>query len=1138
MPIILTKNISQIPPAGNSDIDENFAALVKKRVHDINARTPAGNYDFIYIVPTRRRVRELQRELIENTAFGKLPVYTLELFALEIFSTLGIRHRMISSSMQGMIIGKVLSTHDFKFFRYLPSRSGSDKVPAGTIKKIVDQIDYLRENGISSEDYEKMVMAADDSERRKLEEFSMIYKRYEENLGDNLIDGAGLLSLVNHEIDFSTISHRLSANLTFFVEGFYNFKKPELDFLKILSSQKNFSFLVKLDCNGTNENLFKTMAGTAADLIARGFKKTVSSKEKAVSRNQIEESEKTIREYFAMNLFSEKIQYSAPQAHRPLAEKLNLEEKVFIVNVQDKLHEIEFVAEKIKEIMKNDPSQKLDGICVASYLPQDYSRLVREVFAKYQIPANVTDRYTLESNNVVNGILSFIDIALTDYERGTLLRAVTNRALTIRANGTGGDEISASEAGSILYHTAALCRFERGLKNFRRAIVSRLEFLSKIENEEPEDTGTRRDIETLTKARKLLDLIEEKLTPFRNAGAKQDSSLAEESRNAVKSLVNSLKIHENIVRLNVDGLTTETVERDARALSAFFDVLDDVVEMETIDVRAKHALPLLDTMVENLRAALSLTRYNIRQKHGYGVYVTALEEIRGLEFDYIFVVGLNEGEFPARYAPEIFLPLTSQKENRQMLPYLQRYLFYQAVSSFKKNLFLVSAMQTDDVRLIRSSFVDEFIKIVEPSFINETKIGMQNIYNVQQLIERYPVSGVQPPVSELLPTNVPRCITAELERYKNNKESEFHGKINRPELIESLSVGFADRIFSSSQLESLAKCGFQFFTRRILQIAEIPEVETSLSAIERGAVLHKILYRFYNELSQKGELERAVQKLPLLLDIGRKVLDELGIEHDLFEVEKEAILGNENIHGTLELFLTKVQAKLSEYGFHPQEFEVSFGMSGEDEPSAVKVGGRLDLRPRRDSLSRTALRGKIDRIDFNEDGSWIFDYKTSADPPKHKDVIKDKIYPQLLLYLNALRQIADDNKPAGAPVRQSTLQCAGAAFISINRDKLLKSEDGSDLIKFIVQSAGEELKYNPTFGSKSKTVSTENYPKTMDALMKETELFIEEKISEVRSGQFNLTRFSRERVCKFCSYSEACRIALKGESFSREGFAR
>ncbi len=388
-----------------------------------------------------------------------------------------------------------------------------------------------------------------------------------------------------------------------------------------------------------------------------------------------------------------------------------------------------------------------------------------------------------------------------------------------------------------------------------------------------------------------MDCIEEKLISFKRE-IKPD-----EFRDAVKSLTSGLDIHKNVVRMKVDGVSAEVVERDARALSAFFKVLDEVVEIEANNAkdRASGGKALsLDTMVEKLRAALTMTRYNVRQKHGYGVYVTSLEEMRGLEFEYVFIVGLNEGELPTRYVPEILLPLVSQKENRERQPYLQRHLFYQALCSFKKNLFLLSAKQSEEVHLVRSSFIDELVKIIDPTFIREATPDSdpasreQHIYNIQQLIfhsSRFTSHGHELSTMayhELLPRNLPRCVASETDRYKNDTESEFHGRINKPDLIDSLNRRFSaeDRVFSSSQIESLSRCGFQFFARRILKISELPDIETSLSPTERGAVLHRILFQFYEELSRRGKSADAAHELPLLLEVGRRVLDELGIEHE------------------------------------------------------------------------------------------------------------------------------------------------------------------------------------------------------------------------------------------------------------------
>lgn len=1089
MAIVLKRNFDGIPT-------DDFLPEVRKR-----SETSSGAYDFIYIVPTRRRVRELQRELVTGVTFGKLPIYTLELFARELFMMMSTGRRVISPSMQGMIAGRVIAEGKYRFFKYASFRPGARKgaAPVGTIKKIVDQIGYLEENGISPEDYHTLASAAEESERLKLEEFYGIYREYIAQLGDKLIDSAGILSLVNQKLAVTreVLDARFPGDLTVFVEGFYSFKKPELDFLRLVSSDKRFAFLLKLDCNESNENLFRTMISTSKDLSVRGFK----IQEKPVDAGM--QSGRDMLDVLSASLFR----------NDPPARRVDMREKVFEVGVRDRLREAEFVSEKIKEIVRLDPAQNLDRICVASYLPQNYSGIFREVFRKYRIPANITDRFTLESNGVVNAILSFIDIKASDYEHVTLMRAITNRMLVV------SDEFGAGSAGSIIYDAARLCRFERGLKTFRNSIESRLEFMKGLGSSETDDSAGEalRNRDTLAKARKILDGIESKLSGF-NGDLSPDVF-----RKKLRQLVVDLGIYGNIVRVDAGGISTEIVERDSRALSAFFDVLDEVVEVET--QRSGEGLPL-PIWVENLRAALSLTRYNIRQKHGYGIYVTSIEEIRGLEFDYLFIVGLNEGELPARYNPEIFLPLKSQDENRETEPYLQRHLFYQAVSSFRKKLYLIYPLQREEVRLVRSSFIDAMNAIADVTRLKEgaDETHIRNVYGIHQLIEaESAITGAHDriaadeSVARFLPPNLYRCLRAETARYRGETESEFTGRITDPQLISDLDERLSKRVFSAAQLESLSRCGFQYFAGRILRAAEVPEIETSLSPIERGAVLHRIFYRFYSELSNRKKLGSAKDELELLLSLAREVLDSLGLAsggsfgRDLFEVERDAILGTPDSPGTLELFLAKVQSKLTEYGFRPERFEVGFGMKGGDgevREDPVEIGGVM-------------VQGKIDRIDSGPNGLSILDYKTSARNATHQDVIREKISPQLLIYMNALSKLMETVDTAG--------QVAGAAFISINRDRLMKAESGSELIEFIVREEAGELQFNKSFESTRKTPSTAGYPGNMGSLLKETEIFVKQKVDSARSGRFNLTEFPPARVCVYCPYIEACRIKLRSE---------
>lgn len=172
------------------------------------------------------------------------------------------------------------------------------------------------------------------------------------------------------------------------------------------------------------------------------------------------------------------------------------------------------------------------------------------------------------------------------------------------------------------------------------------------------------------------------------------------------------------------------------------------------------------------------------------------------------------------------------------------------------------------------------------------------------------------------------------------------------------------------------------------------------------------------------------------------------------------------------------------------------------------------------------LRGKIDRIDSSTNGKTIFDYKTSARNATHQDVVRDGLSPQLLIYLNALNKLLESSGKSDRP--------AGAAFISINRDRLMKAKDGTELIEFIVRGEDGGLRYNKKFGGTRTMPWTASYPATMDELLKRTETFVKSKVDSAKSGRFNLTKFQPQRVCTYCPYQEACRIALTGEGIGEE----
>ncbi|MGC8653664.1 MAG: PD-(D/E)XK nuclease family protein [Candidatus Kryptoniota bacterium] len=1077
MPIIFTKNFKE-------EVPTDF-------LNEIARRTVAKKaYDYVYIVPTRRRVREIQRELNREYIFGTLPVYTLELFAAALFSQVNFAKKIISPPIQAMIVDKILC--DIKP-RYFIKEGTSGHVPPGTLKKIVDQISYLKENGITPEDYNTLIGAADETEWAKLKDFQRIYAEYQNRLGEKLVDAAGIIATVNKFIRNRSpeLDRWLNSPLVFFIEGFYSFKKPELELIKNISLNAEACFAVKLDCTSENEELFRTMYQTAEELKSIGFKEQNQNREDEPSSTQISI-------LLGKRLFK-----------KPIGEvnKINLRENFLRVCVPDIYSELEYVAKRIKDIVAQNPSQQLSRICVASHLPQNYSQIFREVFTAYGIPANITDRYTLDNSALINSILSFIELKIRDFERDSLFRATSSDYIIF------SEQHEPRKARNILYRTAALCKFERGFSYFLKTIESKIAVLSKIQEDSDADRkgSIQRDIETLQSGTKLLKEINDRLQILK------DNVTAAELRNEIMQLVKELHIYENITCIKTTNVPTEIIERDARALSKFFSVLDEIVDLG-FDDRSMG----LSTWLDNLKAALPATRYNIRQRHGYGVYVTALDEIRGLNFDYLFVVGLTEGEFPSKYEPEIFLPVQKQFDNKEIKPYMQRYLFYQAITSSKK-VVLIYPARKDQVKLPRSSFLDALESIAEfPHVDYRPETGSINLYNAQQVISLYPSvkddDTICEKINPYLPQNIRRCLLAESARIRNDKESIFNGRITSRDLVNSLNIQLSERVYSAAQIETLAQCGFRFFAERVLQVEPQPDIDSLFTPLEKGSALHKTLYKFYNEMKQRSKLTNIANENQLLKAYGAQVLDEFAINHKLFDVERDTIIGTDYANGTLDLFLQNVQKNLSEVGFTPEMFELTFGMPVITEdlghPEPVQIG-------------KVKLRGRIDRIDRHaEKGFVIFDYKLSSSIPNYKAVVLRKTSPQLLLYLLVLHTLLKDKENAG--------DLYGIAYITLNRNALL---NGKNSIKFIVRNEAGGLNYSSSITASRQKDSNQPLPKTMDELLEQATDFVLNTIQKAIEGRFNLTEFEYQEVCVYCPYKEACRVVVvntSGKSLENE----
>lgn len=188
---------------------------------------------------------------------------------------------------------------------------------------------------------------------------------------------------------------------------------------------------------------------------------------------------------------------------------------------------------------------------------------------------------------------------------------------------------------------------------------------------------------------------------------------------------------------------------------------------------------------------------------------------------------------------------------------------------------------------------------------------------------------------------------------------------------------------SPTRLELWAKCPFRYYLQHVLEVLvlEHPEEILTISAMDRGLLVHNILERFVRSLQESGHLPGcgepwASSHRMLLMEIAEEEFakaESLGITGRtlLWDVAKS------EIRDDLSLFLKKDSELRAEMMTRPIAVEWRFGFAEASPypPVILDFGGRQQI----------SFRGIIDRLDIDASGTkaFIVDYKTGSSYPYH-----------------------------------------------------------------------------------------------------------------------------------------------------------
>jgi RecB family exonuclease len=225
-----------------------------------------------------------------------------------------------------------------------------------------------------------------------------------------------------------------------------------------------------------------------------------------------------------------------------------------------------------------------------------------------------------------------------------------------------------------------------------------------------------------------------------------------------------------------------------------------------------------------------------------------------------------------------------------------------------------------------------------------------------------------------------------------------------PAAREAIKAHWLDkRSYSPTALQNYAACPYKFLLYAVYKLAprEVSIAIDELDPLQRGSLVHDVLFRLFRRLEREIVLpvrEDSLDYSRVLLD---KVIDEVAAEyHDKLAPAIERVWddGIAMIRADLREWLRRASEDQS--GYVPWRFELAFGLPGSRERDPQSVPGAIDLS------CGIQLRGSIDLVERHADGTLrATDHKTGKNVSKRGQVIAGGEALQPVLYALAAEKM-------------------------------------------------------------------------------------------------------------------------------------
>jgi len=1128
--------------------------------------------EHLFIVPTYRKLRELERKITDvhfaktGRPIGHIPIHTFRSFVGEFHDRLAPAKREVSPEIQIALMERAMRSVDLSFY----ARGGNPSL--GVVEQITRVINGVRADGIMPSDFARDLEYAEETPESgydiaKLRDLYNIYAEYLRLLRAHWIDYPGKMALLNTALfnDRNAAFRRAYPRMrTILVHGFSEFTFPEMSLLHQLGFVEELQSLIYFDYEQGNGPLYGNFDEVIDKLTAGGYGLLDLD---PLEIDIPERERRPFKHHMRRNLFrtDERIENSAFDRLMNVYGFFNREEEVqgIAALVKSLVLDDGFLPERIcittlamnryGDLFREHLAAHGVPANIAVSFPLERNSLVTALFSALNVLARDYDRRDV-LRAVTSPYLSFgegVDpAALTDAAlklrivrgRYSWSRRIERRADFLRSRlmriadeeDRRGIELELETLGradrSIRAVQSVLAEFDHRMTptGFRAAFLRLIAKLRATENV----LRLRHNLEARTRTPQDWQRVHDEI--------ERDTRALARFLRLLDELTEFFQTQEPPV---ADGTGTGKEE----GMGTPDDIQVPEERTTSDDGEGEHLHPL-EFYLEQLRTAAALAFYQIREKHDYGVLVAPIEQMRDMEFDLVIVCGLVDGEFPSTYIPESFLGKPLPKAQDRQLK-RERVDFYQAITEFEKRLVITYPRYAGETALVRSPFLDAFLRIttVEESgralMLDELRVVrdrfrrgeapiphtefLSYLATYESLAEEAGTAiwnGERIPridAAEDMLDNLRHTARVERDRFEariNGEESlarEYRGIITEaltPEERQELAQLRAHE-YSASQLELYARCPFKFFSNRILNVNPPATYDVTLTPLERGALLHTVLFKLYTKLRGEGALPITPETREEVIRRAREIAEEeiagIVFDHPYWRIDQERLLGGDLFGGLLEEWIdADIDLGEEKTVLEPAFFEVTFGQK-------IARGGDMDRElgaPHEVELHDVKIRGKVDRVEvYQRDEDLYFavaDYKTGT-PPTRREVGEGTSL-QLMIYLEVIRYMLAER--FGLP--PENVKPAGGIYYQLKA----RGMEVKPTYLFVPNELKNDIIRMRRSARDPETVQE------LESIVQSVFENAKEYVEGIAAGDFGLTVRDTNVVCRNCDYQSACRI--------------